>query len=253
MNMPENNKKTAIKSWPVYLFLLLVLASSLWAIRRRRQAQPAAEVFSTWGDEETVSSPLITPGEVEIAADAPEKAVESTKPASKPDSEPSHIHATAPTKIAALEKIINNRQGWDPVGTNWFGKEAADFSFRSIDDGKMRKLSDYRGKDVILIFWATWCPPCQAEIPHLIKLRKEISPDKLEIIAISKENTDLIKQFVKSNSINYTTTSISSRLPAPFSYVESIPTAFYINEAGEIEIIVVGVVSAETAEDILAL
>ena len=90
-------------------------------------------------------------------------------------------------------------------------------------------------------------------IPHLKQIRKEIGPDKLEIIAISSENTDLIKQFVKSNDINYTTTSVQYRLPAPFSYVESLPTTFYVNEQGKIELIVIGVVSAEAAKEILAV
>ena len=226
MNIPENDRKNIIKSWPVYVFLLLVLSSSLWAIYQRRQRRLAqggtgAAAISIWGEEEAVSSPIFVAPEAD--------------------------------RRVAIQNLINNRQGWDPVGMNWYGKEAEDFDFRSIYDEKIRKLSDYRGKDVIVVFWATWCPPCKAEIPHLKKLREDISPDKLEIIAISNENTSLIKQFVESNDINYTTSGITSRPPAPFSYVESIPTSFYINEQGKVELIVVGVVSAETAKEILAV
>lgn len=262
MDIPENDKKTTIKSWPVYLFLLLVLASSLWAIHKRRQAAQLAqaefgtEAVSIWGDEDAVSSPLIAPpvivapepGTVSVA----DNADESSKTA-KPAKAPGVAEDREAAKRVAMQNIIDNRQGWDPVGMNWIGKEAADFGFRAIDDEKMRKLSDYRGKDVILAFWATWCPPCRAEIPHLKELRKEIGSDKLEIIAISSESTDLIKRFVKANDINYTTASVRHQVPAPFNYVESIPTTFYVNEQGNIELIVVGIVSAKTAKKILAV
>lgn len=261
MDIPENDKKNTIKNWPMYLFLLLVLASSLWAIHKRRQAQPAQDEFGTqtisvWGDEETVSSPLIAPPV--IVFPEPEKAPvaanadENPKPAN-PAKAPDVAEDREAAKRVAMQNIIDDRRGWNPVGMNWIGKDAEDFSFRAINDEKIRKLSDYRGKDVILVFWATWCPPCRAEIPHLKQIRKDIGPDKLEIIAISSENTDLIKRFVKANDINYTTTSVQYQLPAPFSYVESLPTTFYVNEQGNIELIVVGVVSAETAKAILAI
>lgn len=261
MDIPENDKKTTIKSWPVYLFLLLVLASSLWAIHKRRQAQPAqdelgTQTISVWPDEETVSSPLIAPPVIvppePEKAPAPAKADERPKPA-KPAKAPDVAEDSEKAKRTAMQNIIDNRRGWSPVGMNWIGKDAEDFSFRAINDEKIRKLSDYRGKDVILAFWATYCPPCRIEVPHLKQIRKEIGPEKLEIIAISSESTSLIKRFAKSFETNYTMTSVRHQLPPPFSYVESIPTTFYVNEQGKIELIVVGVVSAEAAKEILAV
>ncbi len=256
MAIPDNDKKNMLKSWPIYLFLLLVLASSLWAIHKRRQALPAQVApvaTSTWGNEEVVSSPLFASPEIETTTHEHEKSAASAESTQSPGyTEQTLTRETTSKKITTLQNIINARQGWDPVGTNWYGREAEDFTFRSIDDDKVRKLSDYRGKDVIVVFWATWCPPCKIEIPHLKKLRKDISPEKLEIIAVSKENTRLLKQFAKSNDLNYTITSVSSRLPAPFSYVESIPTSFYINEQGEIDLIAVGVVPEKAAKSIIA-
>jgi len=85
-----------------------------------------------------------------------------------------------------LEDVIRSASGWGPAYESWRGKEAPDFTLRDLD-GKVHKLSDYRGKDVMLVFWATWCPPCMMEIPHLIALRNRVGADKLAILAITNE------------------------------------------------------------------
>jgi thiol-disulfide isomerase/thioredoxin len=110
-----------------------------------------------------------------------------------------------------------------------------DFAFTDIQGNKHR-LSDYRGKKVIIIFWATWCPPCKAEIPHLIALRKMYPDDQLAMIAISDETPMLVKRFAETNKMNYTVTALdSSKLPNPLNRVEAIPTSFYLDNKGEIK------------------
>ena len=81
------------------------------------------------------------------------------------------------------------------------GQTAPDFTLKTLD-GKEAKLSDYRGKKVILNFWATWCPPCKAEIPHMEKYyKKSAKDDNVEILAVnlkkSDKDEDYIKNFVK--------------------------------------------------------
>jgi thiol-disulfide isomerase/thioredoxin len=110
-----------------------------------------------------------------------------------------------------------------------------DFAFADIQGNKHR-LSDNRGKKVIIIFWATWCPPCKAEIPHLIALRKMYTEDQLAMIAISDETPMLVKRFAETNKMNYTITALdSSKLPNPLNRVEAIPTSFYLDSKGEIK------------------
>ena len=98
-------------------------------------------------------------------------------------------------KIANLEQIIAARQTWDVDFVPSFGQPVAEFSVRDIT-GAEHKLSDYRGKDVVVVFWATWCPACNTEISHLMKLRDTLGPDKLQIVAISNESVDVLKEFV---------------------------------------------------------
>ncbi len=146
-----------------------------------------------------------------------------------------------------LERIIAARQTWDVDFASSFGQPVADFSVRDIT-GAEHKLSDYRGKHVVVVFWATWCPACNMEIPHLIELRDALGSDKLQILAISNEPVDLLKQFAGSKQINYVVATMNSPLPPPLNRVQGIPATFFIDPDGKLKLAAVGVVSLE--EDI---
>lgn len=152
---------------------------------------------------------------------------------------------------ASLQAIIKNaQQRWDAVFQEWWGKPAPDFTLTDID-GTSHKLSDYRGKDVIVVFWATWCGPCKLEVPNLKALRQEYSKDKLAILAISQEAAGLVKGFVTEHGINYTVLLSTGDLPAPYSQVEYIPGSFFIDPEGNIKLAIRGIVQAEDAKAIL--
>lgn len=120
----------------------------------------------------------------------------------------------------------------------WIGKASPDFNVTDLN-GKEIKLSDLKGKRVILDFWATWCPPCKKEIPHFIKLRSETDPNQLVIIGISSEPNEILKKFVSENKINYSIAS-SENLPPPYDNIMSIPTTFFIDRNGIIKNILSG-------------
>lgn len=147
----------------------------------------------------------------------------------------------------SLQEIVDSRRTWDPAFESWTGKVAANFTVKDLQ-GKEHKLSDYRGKDVLVVFWATWCPNCKIEIPHLIDLRKTVSKDELAIIAISNERPDVLKKFAVDSKMNYTVIPLgSSILPAPFANVNAIPATFFIDRQGKIKLAVEGLLSlAET-------
>lgn len=152
---------------------------------------------------------------------------------------------------AGLNGIIESRQTWDVAFPAWAGKAAPDFTVTDIE-GVAHKLSDYRGRDVVVVFWATWCPACNQEIPHLVDLRKEFTRDELVILAISNEPAAHLKHFVQAKGINYSVVSVAdSALPRPYAEVTSIPTSFFIDKQGTVKLAAVGLVSLEDSRAIL--
>ena len=148
-----------------------------------------------------------------------------------------------------LNKIISKARTWGPAYTSWIGKTAPDFTLTDIS-GKQHKLSDYRGKNVTIIFWATWCRPCIVEVPHLIALRNLISEEKLAMLAVSyittfpPETTKKVKNFVKQNKINYTVFSSDTQaMPSPFNRIRGIPCSFFIDPKGKIKLATEGTLS----------
>lgn len=149
------------------------------------------------------------------------------------------------------EYIAETPKTWDVAFASSFGKDFPDFSVNDIA-GKTHKLSDYRGRNVVVVFWATWCPACNLEIPHLIELRNMLGEDKLAILSISNEEPEHLKNFAESKGINYTVTSLGdSPLPEPFANVTSIPTTFFIGPDGKINFAAVGLVSLADAKVII--
>ncbi|MCX5633694.1 MAG: TlpA disulfide reductase family protein [Phycisphaerae bacterium] len=147
--------------------------------------------------------------------------------------------AKNPAVSKAIDEIMARRNSWNPILMNYYGKEMPDFKVEDIN-GKAHRLKDYRGKNVMVIMWATWCQPCLQEIPHLIVLREIMPADKLAILAISNEAVSTIKATAQSRNINYTVISNQSTLPEPFSSIRGYPTAFFIRPDGTLKLVVEG-------------
>jgi len=150
----------------------------------------------------------------------------------------------------SLNDIIKAARTWGPAYQSWYGKVAPDFTLADIN-GKDHRLSDYRGKPVILIFWATWCQPCRMEIPHLVALRNSIGEDKLAMLAISNEPPVLVKKFVTEQKLNYTALLNPGNMPEPYSYVNAIPCSFFIDHNGIIKLATNGLLSLGAIKAIL--
>jgi len=90
---------------------------------------------------------------------------------------------------------------------------APDFTLAKLD-GEWFKLSDFRGKVVMLNFWGTWCPPCRKEIPDFIKLMEKYNKDGLEIVGVTltSGSAEKIQKFVDKNKMNYTILSRNSKI-----------------------------------------
>lgn len=112
--------------------------------------------------------------------------------------------------------------------------KAPDFKLK-LTNGKDIKLSDYKGKIVIIDFWATWCPPCRKGIPDLIDIQKRYDK-KLVVIGISLDNEtkDDVVPFINKYGINYPVAYGNMEVVQAYGNIQAIPTSFIIDQKGNI-------------------
>jgi len=151
---------------------------------------------------------------------------------------------------ASIQNIVKAAQTWDPSFREWWGKPAPDFALADIE-GKTHKLSDYRGKEVVVEIWTTWCPTCKLVIPHMKELRGAFDQDNLAVLAVSNETPAILKAFTTEQSLNYTVLASSADLPAPFSKAQYIPTTFFVDREGNFKVAGVGVIPTNDAKAIV--
>ncbi|MGN6532213.1 MAG: TlpA family protein disulfide reductase [Ginsengibacter sp.] len=101
-------------------------------------------------------------------------------------------------------------------------------------DGNIINLSDLKGKKVFINLWATWCPPCRAEIPSIEKLYKKIDKKKVAFIMLSLDNNfGLAKRFAKAKHLQLPVFYPAENLPEIFN-INGIPATFIFDEKGEL-------------------
>jgi thiol-disulfide isomerase/thioredoxin len=126
-------------------------------------------------------------------------------------------------------------------------KPVADFTVQTLD-GQTISSSSWRGRVTLLNFWATWCPPCKAEIPDLIALQNKYR-DQLQIIGISEDETvDVVKRFVAEHKINYPIVMATPDVERAFPGVSGLPTSFMLDREGRIAVKHVGLLNAHLTE-----
>lgn len=129
---------------------------------------------------------------------------------------------------------------------------AADFSFRDIA-GKQHNLVDYRGKWVLVNFWATWCPPCLKEIPDLIALHDAHKDKDLVVIGISTDNNPkLVTDFARNHRISYPVVLSNEGIVAQIGRVEGLPMTYMFNPQGKLVSYNVGALTKKAVEDYIA-
>jgi cytochrome c biogenesis protein CcmG/thiol:disulfide interchange protein DsbE len=119
--------------------------------------------------------------------------------------------------------------------------QAPDFVLTDIK-GNGVKLSDYKGKVVIVDFWATWCGPCRMGIPDFVALQSEYGEDDLIILGISVDQGDLsvVPAFAKEYNINYPVLFATMEVVSAYGGIRSIPTTFIIDREGKVRNRIIG-------------
>ena len=130
---------------------------------------------------------------------------------------------------------------------------APDFELRSLD-GHIVKLSDFRGKAVLLNFWATYCGPCRAEMPWLIDLHKKYEGQGLAIVGVSMDDPgeqQRVADFARAINVNYTIVIGNHSVGDAYGGVRFLPQTFFIDRAGRIIGSATGMKSKTEFEDVI--
>ena len=116
------------------------------------------------------------------------------------------------------------------------GRIAPNFTLQDLSGNEVN-LADFQGKVVLLDFWATWCPPCVQEIPHLVELYEEYKEQGFEMVGISvdRDGIDVVKSFVEQHQVNYPILMDDRSVTQFYGGISSIPTTFLIDREGRIQ------------------
>jgi peroxiredoxin len=139
------------------------------------------------------------------------------------------------------------------------GKPAPPFTLEDLS-GKKVSLADYKGKAVLINFWATWCTPCRIETPWLVELRNQYAAQGFEILGISADDIDRgdpaklneekqqIARFVQKTHIPYPVLIDGDSISQPYGGLDVLPSSFFVDRNGNLVAEQMGVTSKEDIE-----
>ena len=130
------------------------------------------------------------------------------------------------------------------------GNLAPEFELPKLD-GQNVKLSSYRGKAVLINFWATYCAPCKIEMPWLVDLYKQYQPQGFDILGISMDDVgkDEVERFAKELKVNYTVLQGNEKVGDAYGGIQFLPETFIVDRNGKIVKTLFGIHSESDFED----
>jgi cytochrome c biogenesis protein CcmG/thiol:disulfide interchange protein DsbE len=139
------------------------------------------------------------------------------------------------------------------------GRPAPEFTLEDLN-GKKVSLASYKGKAVLINFWATWCAPCKIETPWLIELRNQYAAQGFEILGVSADDLDLgdtlklstekkeIARSVQQMQIPYPVLIDGDAISQPYGGLDELPTSFFVDRKGTIVAAQLGLTSKDDIE-----
>lgn len=142
-------------------------------------------------------------------------------------------------KILVFIAVLFFAAGCASSGAIEIGKDAPDFTLSDIN-GKQVSLSDFKGKVIILDFFASWCPPCRQEVPDFVELQKRYGNGDFTVIGVALVNTNEAKDFADQFGINYPVLVDDGKVSSLYGPIRSIPTTFILDKSGKIVKLYIG-------------
>lgn len=141
------------------------------------------------------------------------------------------------------------------------GKQVPNFTLENLQ-GKKVSLADYKGKALLINFWATWCGPCKLETPWLVDLAKEYAPKGLEVVGIDTEGDDVkpsdaagwakdkaaVERFVQEQNMPYPVLLGGDSIANEYGGLEAMPTSFWVDRSGKVIASQMGITSKDDME-----
>ena len=158
------------------------------------------------------------------------------------------------------ELVLSQADGAPHLDSPLTGKPAPAFTLEDLN-GKKVSLADYKGKAVLINFWATWCAPCKLETPWLVELRNQYAAQGFEILGISADDLDRddaqklaeekkeIAHFAAQMKIPYPVLIDGSSISQPYGGLDVLPTSFFVDRKGTVVAAQLGLTSKDEIEE----
>ena len=138
--------------------------------------------------------------------------------------------------VFGVEKARHRPDPSPDAGNSMKNQLAPDFALASLDGKTTIHLSDYRGKAVLLNFWATWCVPCKIEMPWFVELQNEYGSQGLQVVGVAMDDAspEDIAKFAKDMGVNYPIAIGKESVGDAYGGVQFLPATFYIGRDGKV-------------------
>lgn len=252
-------KKT---KWMCLIILLFGIVGLMCPLGCGKKEEAEAETTTTSSQAETkedYESTALQQPEIEHQQQEEQQAVETEErgagdAAEADPAEKGEAKSGAGLKIAEL---LKDAFQWKLLAKNWYGKWAGDFTLTDIN-GKEHRLSDYRGKDVIVLSWAVWCPGCRSQVAILNEMRERIGEDKLAILGVcyntntGRDTLEMVREYATKHKIGFPVFYVGlDAVPSPFDMNLFVPASYFIDSRGNLKLAVEDILSIKYIHKVL--